>query len=93
MDLRALDEASVDKMIICQGESFVQVKAIADRIQRNTREILSVKALHVEGERDARWILIDYFNTVVHVFYPQIRAFYNLESLWSDARCKYYDTL
>ena len=40
---------------------------------------------HVEGSQNAKWVLMDYFNTIVHVFYPETREFYDIEQLWSDA--------
>ncbi len=93
MDLSELDEASTGAYIICQGDSFVQVKAIANNIQKKTREELGLKALHVEGERESTWILLDYFDIVVHVFHPEMRSFYDLEALWSDANFTHYDQL
>ena len=48
---------------------------------------------HVEGERNAQWICIDYFVTVVHVFYRETRSFYELEDLWSDAKITEYTSL
>ncbi len=77
--------------IICQGESNIQVKAIADRILRNTRTELSIRALHVEGMRQSTWVLLDYFDIVVHVFYPETRVYYDLEGLWNDGKMRRYD--
>ncbi|MCL4132428.1 UNVERIFIED_CONTAM: hypothetical protein GTU68_037304, partial [Idotea baltica] len=85
LDLRKIEDSTTDHFIICEGESIVQVKAISDQIQKRIREELGIRPSHVEGERTAHWILIDYFDTVVHVFYPETRAFYELEDLWSDA--------
>ncbi len=86
LDLRVLDEAPTDHFIICHGDSTTQVKAIADHILAETKEKIGVRPNHVEGQQNATWILIDYFDTVVHLFNDEAREFYNLEHLWSDAK-------
>lgn len=93
MDLRDVEGAPTDFFIICEGESSTQIKAIADNIFKRVREDLSLKPSTKEGVENANWILVDYFNTVVHVFYPDTRAFYELEDLWSDAAITEYDSL
>ena len=86
LDLRHLDDAPADFFIICEGDSNVHVKAISDSIYKKVKEELYQMPTHMEGSVGARWVLMDYFNTVVHVFYPETREFYQLEHLWSDAR-------
>lgn len=93
LDLRALEEASADYYIICQGDSSTQVKAIADNITKRLKQESGVLPNHVEGAMGAKWILVDYFTTIVHVFYPETRTFYELEELWSDANITYYESL
>jgi len=85
LDLRNLDEAPADFFIICEGDSTTQVSAIAGNIIKRTKDELGIIPAHREGMTNARWVLVDYFNTVVHVFYPETREFYGLEDLWSDA--------
>lgn len=73
-----------DYFVICSGNSDRQVQAIASHIEEKlTREGLS--PLGIEGKREGRWILLDYGEVVVHVFYHPVREFYDLERLWSDA--------
>jgi ribosome-associated protein len=86
LDLRHLDDAPADFFVICEGDSNVHVKSIADGVYSRVKEELFSTPLHTEGSMNARWVLIDYFNTVVHVFYPETRMFYELENLWSDAK-------
>jgi len=86
LDLRELDDAPVDFFIICEGDSNVHVKAISDSIHKKVKEDLFLNPSHLEGSTNAKWILMDYFNTVAHVFYPETRAFYEIEHLWSDAK-------
>lgn len=93
LDLRRLEDAPTDFFIICQGDSNTQVKAISDNIQKRVKEEGRVLPSHVEGERNALWICLDFFTTVVHVFYRDTRSFYDLEQLWSDARFTEYESL
>ena len=93
LDLRKLDEAPADYFIICEGESNTQVSAIAGNIIKRTKDELGVLPTHREGMTNANWVLVDYFNTVVHVFYPETRRFYELEDLWSDAEFTEYANL
>ncbi len=93
LDLRKLEEAPTDFFIICEGDSVTQVQAIAENIRKRVKEEGGTLPSHLEGLRAAQWVLVDYFNTVVHVFYPEKRAFYELENLWSDADFTEYDNL
>jgi ribosome-associated protein len=86
LDLRHLDDAPADFFIICEGDSNVHVKAISDGVYSRVKEEIQTTPIHMEGSMNARWVLMDYFNTVAHVFYPETRMFYELENLWSDAK-------
>ncbi|HRI60573.1 MAG TPA: ribosome silencing factor [Saprospiraceae bacterium] len=85
LDLRKLGDAPADFFIICEGDSNTHVKAISDSIYKKVKEEMNTMPSHTEGSANAKWVLMDYFNTVVHVFYPETRQFYELENLWSDA--------
>ncbi len=93
LDLRQLEDSPTDFFIICEGDSTTQVKAISDNICRRLKEDEQIRPSYVEGEQRATWICIDFFNTVVHVFYPEMRRFYELEEMWSDAKFTEYDNL
>ncbi|HYN21456.1 MAG TPA: ribosome silencing factor [Thermoanaerobaculia bacterium] len=84
LDLRGLTQAT-DYFVIASGESDIQVKAIAERIEERLREQRGVRPWHVEGLRHTNWVLLDYIDFVVHVFHRQARAYYDLERLWADA--------
>jgi ribosome-associated protein len=84
IDLRHLDDAPTDFFIICEGDSNTQVKAIADNIYDRVKKEGAILPLHFEGQQNALWVLLDYFNIVVHVFYKEKRAYYELEDLWGD---------
>ncbi len=93
LDLRGLEEAPAEYFIICEGDSNTQVKAIADNIHKRLKDEADVLPSHMEGTRNALWVCIDYFTTVVHVFYRETREFYELEDLWGDATFTEYETL
>jgi ribosome-associated protein len=83
MDLRNISSAT-DFFLIASGTSDTHVASIADNVVDGLKQAGS-RPLNVEGERGGRWILIDYFTFVVHVFHPSAREFYQLERLWGDA--------
>jgi len=83
LDLRKLTSAA-DSFVICSADSETQVRAIADHLVEKLAED-GAKAWHVEGLEGRRWVLLDYVDVVVHVFYSQTRDFYSLETLWGDA--------
>ena len=73
-----------DYFIICSGTSDRQVQAIAAAIQENLKEY-GIMPLGIEGERLGTWVLLDYEDVIIHIFYEPIREFYDIERLWSDA--------
>ncbi len=85
LDLSKLDRKIADAFIICHADNDRQVMAIADAIEENTRKTLREKPWHREGFQNKEWILLDYIDTVVHVFLTDKRRFYALEELWGDA--------
>jgi ribosome-associated protein len=84
LDLRGLSDVT-DFFIICHGSSDRQVLAIAEGIEEGLVRNLKRRATNIEGRRRAEWVLLDYFDFVVHVFVEEKREFYRLESLWGDA--------
>ncbi|MGN0622655.1 MAG: ribosome silencing factor [Oscillospiraceae bacterium] len=72
-----------DYFVIANGTSNTQTKALADEVEFKMKE-LGVEPLRVEGYQGATWIILDYGDIVVHVFYKETRSYYNLERLWSD---------
>jgi ribosome-associated protein len=93
LDLRELDSSPTDYFIICEGDSNTQIKAIASNINKRVKQELNVYPSSREGIEDSNWVLVDYFDVVVHVFYPATRKFYDLEDLWSDAKFTEYENL
>jgi ribosome-associated protein len=74
-----------DHFLICSAKNERQVRTIADEVTKQLIEV-GVKPFRREGEREARWVLLDYVDFVVHVFHEEARDYYDLERLWSDAK-------
>ena len=86
LDLREIENMVCDYFIICNGTSNTQVAAIVNSVQKTVSKSLKDKPWHVEGLQNAEWVLMDYVNVVVHVFQKHIREYYDIESLWGDAK-------
>ncbi len=83
LDVRGLTSIA-DVFILCCGNSSRQVAALGDHIIKILKK-QGIKPLSTEGLGEGRWILLDYGNVIIHVFYESVRAFYDIEGLWSDA--------
>ncbi len=88
LDLQKLPYSMADYFVICHGNSTTQAKALADSVEREALKLAGEKPLHMEGNRNGQWILMDYINIVVHIFDPESRKFYALEELWADGETK-----
>lgn len=89
LDMQALT-AATDYFIICSATSKLQVKAIADNIEKELAD-QGVMFMHKEGYRTGGWILLDYGDCVAHIFTEEDRQYYNLERLWGDAPLECYE--
>lgn len=74
-----------DYFVLCNADSEPQFKAILEEIDEQARAA-GARRLHVEGEPASGWVLVDFGSVVVHVFDPELREYYDLEGLWSQAR-------
>lgn len=86
IDLSTIENAVCDNFIVCTGTSNTHVSSLANSAEREVRETLREKPWKREGFGNAEWIILDYVNTVVHIFQNDSRNFYNLEGLWADAK-------
>ena len=93
LDMRHIPGSSADFFIICEGDSTVQVSSIATNVYKRMKNEMSSLPISFEGKNNSTWVLVDYFNTVVHIFYRETRKFYNLESLWNDAKVETYSEI
>jgi len=93
LDLTELEDSPTDYFIICEGDSTTQVRAISNNIKRRVKQEKEITPNHTEGVDGSQWILVDYFDTIVHIFHPEKRAYYEIEELWSDAKSSSYADL
>lgn len=84
IDMRGVS-AIADFFVLCTGESDLQLKAIKNAIASRIKEKAEERPWHTEGEEHLQWVVLDYVDTVAHIFTPDKRSFYNLERLWGDA--------
>jgi ribosome-associated protein len=85
LDLRKINEAVADFFIICEASNPPQVRAIAENIEYQVKELCDEDPYHREGYTNLQWVLVDYVNVVVHIMHSETRKFYRLEEMWSDA--------
>lgn len=74
-----------DAFVITTGRNSRQVRTIAEEVEQKVKEATGRSPWSVEGQRDLRWVLMDYGDFLVHVFHEEDRRYYNLEHLWGDA--------
>jgi len=89
LDMKNIMEASATYFIICHGDSSTQVNAIATNVLKKVKEITGQSG-NKEGMKNGEWVLVDYGDVVVHVFFKEKRYYYQLEELWGDAKLTEY---
>jgi len=91
-EIQVIDISEVSQMadyfVICSGTSSTHVKSLADEVEFKVGEDAKDIGFHREGYSSASWILLDYKDVIVHIFYGETRDFYNLEHLWADGEKK-----
>jgi ribosome-associated protein len=85
MDLRKIGGVVSDYFIVCQGDSSTQVEGLARSVEETVFKECGENPEHIEGVKNALWVLIDYISVVVHIFQPEQRDYYGIERLWADA--------
>ena len=86
LDLKKIESAICKYFVICTGTSGTHVNAIEGNIKKSISKDLGEKPSHTEGNNAGEWILIDYFDVIVHIFQEKKRTFYNIEDFWGDAK-------
>jgi ribosome-associated protein len=85
LDLRKVKNAVADFFVICSGGSDKQLDAISESVDDEVYKAVKENPWHVEGRTNKEWVLMDYFDVVVHIFRKDKREFFALEKLWGDA--------
>ena len=85
VNLANIDGAIAKYFVVCQGNSPTQVEAIAGSVSDTVRTEVKEKPINVVGLGNNEWVAIDYADVLVHIFMPEAREYYNLETLWEDA--------
>jgi len=93
LDMRMLQNSVCSYYIICNADSGIQVEAIGQSIEEEVLKQCGEKALRTDGYQNAFWVVLDYFDIMVHVFRTEARDFYRLDQLWADAKTKVYKDL
>ena len=88
INFKEIHSSIFDCFIVCNGLSRPQMEAITDSVIFSVKEKFGILPKHTEGLQNAEWILIDYFDVIVHIFNQEAREFYRLENLWADADIK-----
>jgi len=84
LDVRELTSIA-DVFIICSGSSSRQVSAIGEHIVQELKA-QKIRPLSIEGKKEGQWVLIDYGDAIIHIFYEPVREMFDLEGLWIDAK-------
>ncbi len=92
LDMTGFDGAICSHFVICNADSTTQVEAISNGIEEMMEEKLGEKLYRVEGRQMALWVAMDYIDVVVHIFQSELRDYYRLEELWSDAPRTEYES-
>ena len=90
LDLRELNGSVSDYFVICNANSSTHVKAIADSVEDEIYKNTQAHPWKKEGQDNAEWIILDYFDVVIHIFKTDKRDFYGIEELWGDAEATTY---
>jgi len=85
LDIRGLTQLT-DYFVLCSGTSDRQIRALESSVEEEIKESMNVSPLHVEGEPSSGWVLMDYGAVVVHLFTPEVREYYDLETLWRSGK-------
>lgn len=85
LDLRHLEQAVCDYFVLCHASSAPHIRALADEVEQQVANSTGELPWRSSGRENAQWIVLDYFDVVVHIFEEDMRSFYNIDALWADA--------
>jgi ribosome-associated protein len=90
LDLTDIENAPAEQFVVCSCDSSVQVRAVADEVIKKGKE-LKMASPKIEGAGSCYWVIIDFFDVVMHIMQKSARDYYKLERLWSDAKFLFID--
>ncbi len=93
IDLKGISGVVCDFFVICEGNTSTQVAAVAESIEHIVKKDTKESPIRVQGQQMAEWIGIDYGDIIVHVFIPELRAYYNIDNMWADAKTEKIPTI
>jgi ribosome-associated protein len=93
LNLSELNDSMADHFIICEGTSAPHMRAIADNVTYKVKHEAGLHPYHTEGINSPEWVLVDYFDVLVHIFHKDKRELYQLEDLWGDAKSTQHEPI
>lgn len=83
--LKGMADAICDYFVVCEGNTPTQVSALAESVEEIVKKNINERPIRVQGRQRSEWIGIDYGDVIVHIFLPELRQFYSIDTLWEDA--------
>ena len=90
MDFDGVEGSLFEYYVLCTANSPSHVDALADETEKQIKEITGISPRRVEGLQNCQWVLLDYFDVVIHIFLAETREFYNIEAMWKDVKQVHY---
>ena len=90
IDFDGVEGSLFEYYVLCTANSPSHVDALADETERQIKEITGISLRRVEGLQNCQWVLLDYFDVVIHIFLAETREFYNIEAMWKDVKQVHY---
>lgn len=86
IDFDGVEGSLFEYYVLCTANSPSHVDALADEIEKQVKELTGISPRRVEGLQNCQWVLLDYFDVIIHVFLAETREFYNMEAMWKDVK-------
>lgn len=86
IDFDGVEGSLFEYYLLCTANSPSHVDALADEIEKQVKELTGISPRRVEGLQNCQWVLLDYFDVIIHVFLAETREFYNMEAMWKDVK-------
>ena len=90
IDFDGVEGSLFEYYVLCTANSPSHVDALADETEKQIKEITGISPRRVEGLQNCQWVLLDYFDVVIHIFLAETREFYNIEAMWTDVKQVHY---